>query len=78
MNFTELHDKLIDESYLQGLVPRWILMSNVTSNNPNLEDNIWAMATVLIINSNLENKYGLGRKLSLRDLNSFVKYCKFY
>lgn len=77
LNFTDLHSRLMDEDYIQGLVPRWILVSNATSKDYSSEisnKTLWALSNVLVINSVLENKYGMGRKLQLSPLNAFECY----
>jgi hypothetical protein len=67
LNFTEMRSKLENNKEIQGITPRWVISGNVTNNN-----DIWALSNILIINSRLENQYGLGRKLNLTELNSFV------
>jgi ABC-type antimicrobial peptide transport system permease subunit len=77
LNFTDLHIRLMDEDYIQGLVPRWILVANSTSKDYSTEisnKTLWTLSNVLVINSILENKYGMGRKLQLNPLNSFECY----
>lgn len=63
LNFDEIHDKLINESYIQGLVPRWIFQGNLTN-----KFSKWAVSNVIMLDSDLENKYSLGRNLKLNSL----------
>jgi hypothetical protein len=60
---------LINESYIQGIVPRWIFQGNLT----NIFDK-WAVSNIIMLDSDLENKYGLGRNLKLKSLylNVFI------
>ena len=67
MDFDDIHNKLINESYIRGLVPRWIFQGNTTN-----KFNKWAVSSVIVLNSKLENKYGVGRNLKLADLEMNV------
>jgi hypothetical protein len=70
LNFTDLLQKLKSENYIQGAVPRWILRGNSTTTQKT--ENSWAITNMLIVDSNLENKYGMGRKLQLSNLGLYV------
>jgi hypothetical protein len=72
LNFTDMNSKLANNKEIQGITPRWVVSGNVTNQN-----NSWALSNILIINSRLENKYGLGRKLNLQELNSFVIFFNY-
>ena len=73
LNFNEIHDKLINESYIQGLVPRWIFQGNLTN-----IFNKWAISNIIMLDSDLENKYGLGRNLKLNPLYLNVLFILIY
>jgi len=64
LNFNEIHDRLINESYIQGIVPRWLFQGNLTN-----KFNKWAVSNIIMLDSDLENKYGLGRNLKLKSLH---------
>ena len=63
LNFDEIHNILINETHIKGLVPRWIFQGNLTN-----KFNKWAISNLIILDSELENKYGLGRNLKLNNL----------
>lgn len=71
LNFDEIHERLINESYIQGVAPRWIFQGNVTN-----IFNKSAKSNVIMLDSDLENKYGFGRKLFLNqlDMNVFKSF----
>ena len=64
LDFDEIHNKLINENYIRGLVPRWIFQGNLTN-----EFEKWAVSNVIVLDSRLENKYGFGRNLKLNELD---------
>ena len=61
LNFEEIQQKLKNIKFLKGVVPRWLIMGNST----NFKTNSWATSNMIILNSELENKVGMGRKLHL-------------
>lgn len=67
IDFDDMKKRLENNTIIKGVMPRWILRGNTTNT---LEDNStnWAISTVFILNSKLENKYGMGRKLHLNAL----------
>lgn len=87
MNFTQTKELIMDtknndkeeqaltsnlnyngEYNIIGAVPRWIFKANTSIANS------WAAANVLIINSEIENKYRYGRKMSLNNLGFLECY----
>jgi len=68
LNFTDILLKLKSEDYLQGVVPRWIFPNA----NSTYRNETYASANLLIIDSDLENKFKMGRKLELPKLKSYV------
>lgn len=54
----------MNETYIQGVVPRWVFQGNLT----NLY-NRWSLSNVIMLDSQLENRYSLGRNLKLNNLS---------
>jgi hypothetical protein len=73
LDFDEIHNKIINESYIRGVVPRWIFQGNTTN-----VFNKWAVSNVIVLDSKLENKYGVGRNLFLSDLEMDVSLFYLY
>ena len=65
LNFDEIQEKLKNIKFLKGVLPRWLIMGN----SSNLIKKTWAQSNMIILNSELENKIGMGRKLHLPRLN---------
>ena len=66
IDFDDLSERIKNVTFLSGVAPRWILRGN-TSNILNNETN-WAVSNLFIIDSKLENKQGMGRKLHLHTI----------
>lgn len=66
IDFDDLSERIKNVQFLSGVAPRWILRGN-TTNILNNEIN-WAVSNLFIIDSKLENKQGMGRKLHLHSI----------
>ena len=66
IDFDDLNERLKNVSFLNGLAPRWILKGNTTNEIDNQTN--WAVSNLFIIDSKLENKQGMGRKLHLHTI----------
>lgn len=70
IDFPEVKKKLMNETFIKGVSPRWIFPVNVSNIN------FWATSNLVILNSRIENQYEFGRKINLPDLNYLVIYFK--
>lgn len=68
IDFEDMKKRLENNTIIKGVMPRWMLRGNTTNRNENDNETNWAISTLFILNSKLENKYGMGRKLHLRSL----------
>ena len=71
LDFDDVNKKLQNVSFLKGISPRWMLRGNATHKNVNKTN--WAISNLIILDSDLENKMGMGRKLNLPSL--FLNEC---
>ena len=70
LDFDDLNSRLKNLSFLKGISPRWMLQGNATKfPSKNNNNSIWSLTNLIILNSDLENKIGMGRKLKLPKLN---------
>ena len=67
LDFDDVNRKLQNISFLKGVSPRWILRGNTTHKTDNKIN--WALSNLIILDSELENKMGMGRKLNLPSLS---------
>ena len=66
LDFPAIENVLMQENYIEGVAPRWIFKSSSSYYG------VSTSSSLLIINSNLENKYGFGRNLDLDTLGFMV------
>jgi hypothetical protein len=66
LDFPSIHKTLINEDFIQGLAPRWIFSVNTTYKSKTIP------AALIVLNSELENKYGFGRNIDTKTLGLFV------
>ena len=71
LDFDDVNKKLQNVSFLKGISPRWMLRGNATHKKGNKTN--WAISNLIILDSDLENKMGMGRKLNLPSL--FLNEC---
>ena len=67
LDFDFIKEKLQNISFLKGVSPRWMFMGNTTSSGINGTGN-WALSNLILLDSDLENKIGMGRKNYLKRL----------
>ena len=67
LDFDFIKEKLQNISFLKGVSPRWMFMGNTTSLRINGTEN-WALSNLILLDSDLENKIGMGRKNYLKRL----------
>ena len=68
LNFYEIKQKLANLSFIEGLAPRWYFKGKASKKDKLKNDLIEFNTNILILDSSLENKIGIGRNLYLPEL----------
>ena len=66
LDFDFIREKLQNISFLKGVTPRWMFMGNSTSYKNNTGN--WALSNLILLDSDLENKIGMGRENIVKKL----------
>ena len=75
LNYYEIKEKLSNLSFIEGVSPRWFFIGKASNNN-NTEKNesIEFNTNIIILDSSMENNFGIGRALNLPELKASECY----